>query len=289
GSSSTRGRTSSSREPAVAWWTRARTCRRGFQVARSPALISKGPAAGRSGRRSVGGACMSGSSDRSLEKSGSDAEHAGPALTRALHPPAPACTPPTRALQRIGSWPGALLGRRGAWPDPATAGRPADTVREHRGGAVEQPLNSGPGAVELSREARDAGEAPGEDEGVSTPSPSAVPHARPQPPPRAQAPTDAAQMPVLSPVVDLESGAVLAVEATLPAAARGPVDVSVDAERLGAVGRRVAAQEPLLPLVLSVPAAAAAAGPQVPGLLETGLRRSGRRPRDVTLMLGADL
>ncbi|GAA1121166.1 hypothetical protein GCM10009605_61390 [Nocardiopsis composta] len=124
---------------------------------------------------------------------------------------------------------------------------------------------------------------------MSTPSPSAVPHARPQPPPRAQAPTDAAQMPVLSPVVDLESGAVLAVEATLPAAARGPVDVSVEAERLAAVGRRVAAQEPLLPLVLPVPAAAAAASPQVPGLLETALRRSGRRPRDVTLMLGADL
>ncbi|WP_017537512.1 EAL domain-containing protein [Nocardiopsis halophila] len=95
--------------------------------------------------------------------------------------------------------------------------------------------------------------------------------------------------PVYRPVVDLESGAVLAVEAQDPAAPAADGDAAAQAERLARLARRVASDEALLPLVLPVPAAAAAASPEIAGQLELVLRRTGRRPRDITLMLGPDL
>jgi EAL domain-containing protein (putative c-di-GMP-specific phosphodiesterase class I) len=94
--------------------------------------------------------------------------------------------------------------------------------------------------------------------------------------------------PLYRPVVDLDSGAVLAVEVETPAA--GPDDPAAQAERLARLTRRVTELESLLPLVLPMRGATvAAADPDVFRMVEHGLRRAGRRPRDVTLMLGADV
>ncbi|WP_026124018.1 EAL domain-containing protein [Nocardiopsis chromatogenes] len=91
------------------------------------------------------------------------------------------------------------------------------------------------------------------------------------------------------PVIDLESGVVLAVEAEAAPATAPHDDSAAHAERLIRLARRVASDEALLPLILPVPAAAAAASPDVTGQLELVLRRTGRRPRDITVMLGPDL
>ncbi|MBE1457570.1 EAL domain-containing protein (putative c-di-GMP-specific phosphodiesterase class I) [Nocardiopsis terrae] len=97
------------------------------------------------------------------------------------------------------------------------------------------------------------------------------------------------------PVVDLDSGAVVAVEvAAAPPGRRGGAEVSereaaAVADWLLSLVREAAGAEGLLPLVLPLPAWALAAGEDFAVLAESGLRRAGRRPRDVTFMLTADL
>lgn len=99
---------------------------------------------------------------------------------------------------------------------------------------------------------------------------------------------------VFRPVVDLDSGAVLAVDADLaPSGGRSqaewPADPAAVAEQLARLVRNATARESLLPLVLPLPAQAVTASPEVFQLFEDTLRRCGRRPRDVTVMLGPDL
>ncbi|WP_236700314.1 EAL domain-containing protein [Allosalinactinospora lopnorensis] len=93
------------------------------------------------------------------------------------------------------------------------------------------------------------------------------------------------------PIVDLDGGAVLAVEVETLARDHSPHDgdAAAQAERLARLARRVTAEEPLLPLVLPLVATTVTAGPETFRLLENELRRAGRRPRDVTLMLGPEL
>ncbi|NYI93745.1 EAL domain-containing protein (putative c-di-GMP-specific phosphodiesterase class I) [Streptomonospora nanhaiensis] len=95
---------------------------------------------------------------------------------------------------------------------------------------------------------------------------------------------------IFRPIVDLDSGAVLAVDAHVrygdDPAARDPAILAAGLARLV---RRATAHETLLPLVLPLPAWAVASSPETFQLFEETLRRCGRRPRDVTLMLGADL
>jgi len=95
--------------------------------------------------------------------------------------------------------------------------------------------------------------------------------------------------PLLRPIVDLDSGAVLAVEAVHPSGARPGEDVARLAERLNRTAHEVAARESLLPLVLPVPARLLTAGREPFVSLAGVLRPRGRRPRDVTLMVDADL
>nr|WP_171986592.1 EAL domain-containing protein [Nocardiopsis sinuspersici] len=97
------------------------------------------------------------------------------------------------------------------------------------------------------------------------------------------------------PVVDLDSGSVVAVEvAAAPPAVRGShTEVTVQeesavAEWLLALVQEAAATESLLPLVLPLPARMLA-GEGFVSLMESRLRRAGRRPRDITLMLSADM
>ncbi|WP_397222527.1 EAL domain-containing protein [Nocardiopsis lambiniae] len=100
------------------------------------------------------------------------------------------------------------------------------------------------------------------------------------------------------PIVDLDSGAVVAVEIVSPApsGARGggPHETTVPeieaiAEWLLSLVRESADTESLLPLVLPLPARTLMAGNGFVGLVESLLRRAGRRPRDITFMLGAEL
>lgn len=114
--------------------------------------------------------------------------------------------------------------------------------------------------------------------------------------------------PSFRPVVDLDSGAVVAVEivSAVPAGLGGPDPsrpapgrhgsdrdgsggAALVAEWLASLVRAGAGVESLLPLVLPLPAAALVDGADLPGLAESVLRRAGRRPRDVTLMLTPDL
>ena len=94
---------------------------------------------------------------------------------------------------------------------------------------------------------------------------------------------------VLRPIIDLDSGAVLAVEAVVPVDRRSGADVAVLTELLGRVARETAARESFLPLVLPFPARLLTAGQEPLGFLRDTLQRSGRQPRDVTLMVNADL
>ncbi|QBI54804.1 EAL domain-containing protein [Streptomonospora litoralis] len=96
------------------------------------------------------------------------------------------------------------------------------------------------------------------------------------------------------PVVDLDSGAVLAVDADLRGAdgrrrAEWSADPASVAERLSRLVRGATSRESLLPLVLPMPAQALATDPEILHRFEDTLRRCGRRPRDVTVMLGPDL
>ncbi|WP_311546010.1 EAL domain-containing protein [Streptomonospora wellingtoniae] len=110
----------------------------------------------------------------------------------------------------------------------------------------------------------------------------------------AAADSGSGEVPVYRPVVDLDSGAVLAVGTDIRAAdgrsrTEWPGDPASAAERLSRLVRSATARESLLPLVLPLPAQAVTAAPEVFQLFEGTLRRCGRRPRDVTLMLGPDL
>ncbi|MBQ1081376.1 EAL domain-containing protein [Nocardiopsis sp. B62] len=95
--------------------------------------------------------------------------------------------------------------------------------------------------------------------------------------------------------MDLDSGAVVAVEvvAAVPAGLGRPDGKgggsAMVAEWLASLVRAGAGVESLLPLVLPLPSSALVDGTDLPGLVEGALRRAGRRPRDVTLMLTADL
>lgn len=97
------------------------------------------------------------------------------------------------------------------------------------------------------------------------------------------------------PVVDLDSGAVVAVEVVaVPPGRRGGAEVSeremaAVAEWLLSLVRESTGVESLLPLVLPLPTWALTAGGGFVALAESGLRRVGRRPRDVTFMLTPDL
>nr|WP_306368435.1 EAL domain-containing protein [Nocardiopsis sp. CC223A] len=99
------------------------------------------------------------------------------------------------------------------------------------------------------------------------------------------------------PIVDLDSGAVVAVEIISPAPAgtRGgplempPEEMEAIAEWLLALVRESAGTESLLPLVLPLPARTLMARNGFVDLVDGLLRRAGRRPRDITFMLGSEL
>ncbi|WP_067605455.1 EAL domain-containing protein [Nocardiopsis listeri] len=101
--------------------------------------------------------------------------------------------------------------------------------------------------------------------------------------------------PTFRPIVDLDSGAVVAVEvvAPVPEGLGRPNgsgrEAALVAEWLSALVRSVGGTESLLPLVLPLPSVALADGGGLPAMAESALRRAGRRPRDVTLMLTPDL
>ncbi|MEU3018590.1 EAL domain-containing protein [Nocardiopsis sp. NPDC007018] len=101
--------------------------------------------------------------------------------------------------------------------------------------------------------------------------------------------------PAFRPVVDLDSGAVVAVEvvANVPAGLGRPDGrgggPALVAEWLASLVRAGDGVESQLPLVLPLPSVALADGTGLAGLVESALRRAGRRPRDVTLMLTPDL
>nr|WP_017589707.1 EAL domain-containing protein [Nocardiopsis ganjiahuensis] len=95
--------------------------------------------------------------------------------------------------------------------------------------------------------------------------------------------------------MDLDSGAVVAVEVVTrvpeglgrpDGSGRGAV---LTAEWLASLVRNGIGSEYLLPLILPLPSAVLVDGGNLPALVESALRRAGRRPRDVTLMLTPDL
>lgn len=104
-------------------------------------------------------------------------------------------------------------------------------------------------------------------------------------------------VPGYRPIVDLDSGAVVAVEvvAVPPSSehdsssrAGGREEESAVTDRLLSLVRETAVTESLLPMVLPLPAWTLS-GDGFVALLERLLRRAGRRPRDITFMLGPDL
>ncbi|MFL1376521.1 MULTISPECIES: EAL domain-containing protein [unclassified Nocardiopsis] len=117
--------------------------------------------------------------------------------------------------------------------------------------------------------------------------------------PRSTGPMPAPDRPPLGfqPIVDLDSGTVVAVEIISPAPAgvrSGPLEMppgelEAIAEWLLALVRESAETESLLPLVLPLPARALMARNGFVDLVDSLLRRAGRRPRDITFMLGAEL
>jgi EAL domain-containing protein (putative c-di-GMP-specific phosphodiesterase class I) len=99
------------------------------------------------------------------------------------------------------------------------------------------------------------------------------------------------------PIVDLDSGSVVAIEivAAPPPTARGgfaavtPQECEAVAEWLLALVRDSAGTESLLPIVLPLPARTLSGGDAFVAAVESRMRRAGRRPRDVTFMLSPDL
>lgn len=98
------------------------------------------------------------------------------------------------------------------------------------------------------------------------------------------------------PVVNLSSGSVVAIECVsdpptseLPGAERGAPWQARVAAWLPELVRAAAAHESLLPLVLPLPARCLAAGEGFVARLEGEMRRVGRRPRELTFMIGPDL
>ncbi|PRX92508.1 EAL domain-containing protein [Allonocardiopsis opalescens] len=91
-----------------------------------------------------------------------------------------------------------------------------------------------------------------------------------------------------APVIDLESGAVVAVEARIAPGGRTDENAPPgleDAERVSRAARGAAAHENLLPLLLPVRVSTVAYGQERLALLHRTLRELGRRPREVILML----
>ncbi|WP_026119699.1 EAL domain-containing protein [Nocardiopsis ganjiahuensis] len=120
------------------------------------------------------------------------------------------------------------------------------------------------------------------------------PHHRPAPG-SAEVEPRTTRGPSFRPVVDLDSGAVVAVEVVTrvpeglgrpDGSGRGAV---LTAEWLASLVRNGIGSEYLLPLILPLPSAVLVDGGNLPALVESALRRAGRRPRDVTLMLTPDL
>ncbi|GAB2515568.1 EAL domain-containing protein [Nocardiopsis aegyptia] len=99
------------------------------------------------------------------------------------------------------------------------------------------------------------------------------------------------------PIVDLDSGSVVAIEtvAAPPPTARGGFAAVTEqeceavAEWLLTLVRDSAGTESLLPLVLPLPARTLSGGDAFIAAVESRMRRAGRRPRDVTFMLSPDL
>ncbi|MEE2041596.1 EAL domain-containing protein [Nocardiopsis sp. CT-R113] len=115
-------------------------------------------------------------------------------------------------------------------------------------------------------------------------------------------PPGPSRAPGYRPIVDLDSGAVVAVEvvaappAPSPAVPGGPPTAEMGVPEGTAVADWVlglvaeaAGTESLLPLVLPLPARILTAGEGFVALVESRIRRAGRRPRDITFLLGADL
>ncbi|WP_214410830.1 EAL domain-containing protein [Sphaerisporangium fuscum] len=87
------------------------------------------------------------------------------------------------------------------------------------------------------------------------------------------------------PIVDLDSGGVIAVEAAAEFAPFGPSgDVSPTVAAVYAAAR----EEALLPLVLTVPSAAVIQGSAALAPLHESLRATSRRPREVILVIAGD-
>lgn len=99
----------------------------------------------------------------------------------------------------------------------------------------------------------------------------------------------------MRPIVDLDSGAVMAVEivASIPTGLGRPDGTGrgamVVAEWPASLVRAGGGTESLLPLVLPLPSAVLAERSDLSALVESVMRRVGRRPRDTTLMLTPDL
>ncbi|WP_307851223.1 EAL domain-containing protein [Nocardiopsis sp. MG754419] len=120
-------------------------------------------------------------------------------------------------------------------------------------------------------------------------------HAHPAPGPGARHGSNRRRGPSFRPVVDLDSGAVVAVEVIAPVPeglgrpdGSGRVAALVT-EWSSALVRAVGGADTPLPLVLPLPSVVLADGPGLPALAESAMRRTGRRPRDVTLMFTPDL
>ncbi|MCW2877211.1 MAG: putative diguanylate phosphodiesterase [Sphaerisporangium sp.] len=87
------------------------------------------------------------------------------------------------------------------------------------------------------------------------------------------------------PIVDLDSGGVIAVEATAEVA---PTGMSRDISPAVAAAYAAAREEALLPLVLTVPSGAAIEGSSAMAPLHEAMRATKRRPRDVILVISGD-
>ncbi|GAA3727475.1 EAL domain-containing protein [Salinactinospora qingdaonensis] len=96
--------------------------------------------------------------------------------------------------------------------------------------------------------------------------------------------------PPFHPIVDLDSGEVLAIEVERPVEG-GSVssDPETDAEVVSRLVRRVAAYQTSLPLVLPIAASTLLSGLGPLALVEKTVRRMGRRPREITLVIDTDL
>ncbi|WP_231647462.1 EAL domain-containing protein [Planomonospora sphaerica] len=114
--------------------------------------------------------------------------------------------------------------------------------------------------------------------------PGAVPGAAPGPMPGPMSGSAPGSVPGVAPIVDLDTGGVIALQAAagdLGEGGSGHGDVVVLARTVLEVSR----SEALLPLVLALPARAVVSGSAALAPLHEALRVSGRRPREIILVL----